>query len=88
MNKAIQLLEILGKESSIDLEKLIINTGLERKYIESIILSDTDTLIKLLDINTDIICMVVPAEDEEEDKKEQEDDETSETKENKLAIGF
>lgn len=86
MHKAIQLLEKIGENSHLDIDNYIINNDIELQYIEPLQTADLQALANTLNLKRDIVCMVVPAEDDEENKEQE--DETPNTDEKNIAIGF
>jgi RecA/RadA recombinase len=79
MNKTINALEQMGSDANLQseqaIEQLLIATEVNAEQAEAIINQDISSLELQLDVRLDMVCGVVPAEDDEE----QEDDSTEET---------
>ena len=96
MSKAIEVLTQMSSNASLQtennehaLEQLLIATDLESEQAEAIINRDVTSLERQLDICPDIVCVVVPAEDDDEkddDDNKDGDDSTEETSNH--AVGF
>jgi len=89
MSNVIQVLEQMGNDANVQSEdainSLLVATELESEITESIINKDVTSLERQLDVRLDMVCGVLPAEDEDEEK---EDDENSTEETNNLVIGF
>lgn len=95
MTKVIQVLEQMGsdaafqnKQSEQAIEQLLTTAEVEAEQAEAIINKDIISLERQLDVCPDIVCFVLPADDDDEngDDKENEDDSTKET--SNTVIGF
>lgn len=76
MNNAIKLLEQLGQDESLltnNLAELIKENGLSDELAKAITEGDGANLTRLLDICPDIICLIVPAENDDEDEESEEE---------------
>lgn len=94
ISKVIQVLEQMGsdatfqnKQSEQAIERLLTATEVNAEQAEAIINKDIISLEHQLDVCPDIVCFVLPADDDENgDDKENEDDSTKET--SNTVIGF
>lgn len=89
MLNAIQVLATIGSDATLQsddaIASLLIKSELDSATVEAIVNKDVISLERQLDICPDIVCIILPADDDE-DEDEEKDDSTEET--NKLAIGF
>ena len=92
MSKAIQVLEQMGSDANVQSEEAITNlvtaTELESEITEAIINKDIISLERQLDVRLDMVCGVLPAEDEDEDEDEDSDDNDSTEETSNRVIGF
>ncbi|KPZ68758.1 MULTISPECIES: hypothetical protein [unclassified Shewanella] len=77
MSSVIKLLERLGKdailsESATSFEKAISESGLTPELITALNNKDVKSLVNQLDVCPEIVCALLPA-DEDEDESEQEE---------------
>jgi hypothetical protein len=75
MSKVIQVLEAMAQLSNADVAQLVAQEDITAKQAEAIINKDVTSLERQLDVCPDIVCFLLPAEDEEKET-ESEDDET------------
>ncbi|KGJ89692.1 hypothetical protein [Colwellia psychrerythraea] len=77
MNKVIQVLEQMASDSSLqnktDIETLLTTAKIKTGQSEAIIAKNVVSLERQLDICPDIICFLVPAEDDDKDSETDED---------------
>ena len=91
MSNVIQLLERLGEDASLQTESalsVIENANLDAELKESLINKDVTSLERQLDVCPDIVCLILPAEDDdqgEDDDNDDDNDDDSDT-ENKLVV--
>ncbi len=87
MSKVIQVLEQMSRDANGQNEDAINNllaaAQLDTEITTAIINKDVITLERQLDVRSDIVCMILPAEDDEDD----EDDDSTEIT-NYHVIGF
>ena len=87
MSKVIQVLEQMGSDGNCQseqaIDQLLATTEVNAEQAEAIINKDVTSLERQLDVCPDIVCIILPADDEE---GEGEDDSTEETSNN--VIGF
>ena len=87
MSKVIQVLEQMGNDASLQseqaIEQLLATAEVNAEQAQAIINKDTIMLERQLDVCPDIVCLLVPAEDDEKeegDEKEESDTNTSDIK--------
>jgi len=87
MSKVIQVLEQMSRDANGQnddaINNLLAAAQLDTEITTAIINKDVITLERQLDVRSDIVCMILPAEDDEDD----EDDDSTEIT-NYHVIGF
>lgn len=85
MSKAIQVLAQMASDSNLqnsqEVEALLASTSIDSEQKEAIITNDVTSLERQLDICPDIVCLILPADDEENEQQEGEDSNNNEVKE-------
>ncbi len=89
MTNTLQVLAQMASDASIqqpqDIEQLLTEHNIDAATSAAIIAKDVTSLERQLDVRPDIVCFVVPAEDEDSEEK---DDAGSTEESSQLAIGF
>lgn len=89
MTTIIQTLALLASDASLQtpqaIEQLLADNNTEESIATAIINKDIVSLERQLDVCPDIVCLVVPAEDDEDGEKKDKD---SAEETNNIAIGF
>lgn len=77
MSNVIQLLERLGQDASLqeptDLNAVIVEADLNDELKQALLTKNTVSLEKQLDVCPDIVCVLVPAEDDESEGDSEEE---------------
>ncbi|WP_028766355.1 hypothetical protein [Shewanella fidelis] len=86
MSNIIQLLERMGQDASLqtetNFEQAIAESALTESLKQALINKDDISLKRELDVCPDVVCILIPAEDEDEetdDKKEKDENNESTT---------
>tara|TARA_B110001454_G_C12507662_1_gene345411 strand:+ start:161 stop:436 length:276 start_codon:yes stop_codon:yes gene_type:complete len=91
MSNVIQVLEQMGSDANIQsedaIETLLVSAELETEITEAIINKDVISLERQLDVCPDIVCLVLPAEDDDEKDDDNDDQDSTEETSNSV-IGF
>ena len=69
-------------------EQLLINNNIEESIAEAIINKDGISLERQLDVRPDIVCFILPADDESEEKDDGKGDTDSSEETSNRVIGF
>lgn len=92
MSNVIQVLEQMGSDAKLQSEQntqaivqLLATNEIDTEQAEAILNKDITSLERQLDVRPDIVCLIVPADDEQ-DGDNDENDSTEET--SNFAIGF
>lgn len=84
MSNIIQLLERMGQDADLqsqaNVEKAIAESKLSTTLKASLLNRDNISLKRELDVCPDVVCLMVPAEDEEPENKEEPKEENVEIK--------
>ncbi len=84
MSKVIQVLAEMASDSNLHGEKaindLLISHEINIEQSRAVITKDITSLERQLDICPDIVCIIVPAEDEEKESFNEEDESNEEQK--------
>lgn len=72
MSKAVQLLEAMAQLAHADIERLLAQAEINAEQAKAIRTKDIISLERQLDICPDIVCILVPAEDDEDGTSEEE----------------
>jgi hypothetical protein len=75
MNKVIQVLAQMAQQTNVNCEQLLASVEIIAEQAESIINKNVTSLSQQLDIKTDIICAVAPAEDDDENQEQESTEE-------------
>ena len=75
MSKAVQLLEAMAKLAHADIEQLLAQAEINAEQAEAIRNKDIVSLERQLDIYPDIVCFMIPAEDDEPAEKDESENE-------------
>lgn len=83
MTEIIELLEQMGQNASLQnedaIEKLMNASAVDSEIKDLIIKKDALALAQNLDVCPDIVCLLVPAEDEEEEKEGETEEQTEQS---------
>lgn len=92
MSNVMQVLAKMGSDASCqneaEVEDLLTRVELDGEIAEAIINKDIATLERQLDVRPDIVCMLVPAEDDDEEKEDDNKDKDSSETENQRVSCF
>ena len=91
MSKVIQVLEQMGSDANLQneqaIEQLLATTEVNAEQAEAIINKDVTSLERQLDVCPDVVCFILPAEDDEEEKDDDKDEDSTEETSHRV-IGF
>ena len=83
MSNIIQLLERMGQDASLqtetNFEQAIAESALTESLKQALINKDDISLKRELDVCPDVVCILIPAEDEETDDKKEKDENNEST---------
>ena len=72
MSKVMQVLEQMGSDATLQsegaIQSLLVSAELDTEITEAIVNKDITSLERQLDVRLDMVCGVLPAEDEDEDE--------------------
>jgi len=84
MSTVIQVLEKMGSDANLQseqaIEQLLAASEVNAEQTEAIMTKDVISLERQLDVCPDIVCLLVPAEDDEKEDKEKEDEDDNDIK--------
>jgi len=94
MSKVIQVLAQMGSDAIFQSEQseeaitsLLAATELDTEITEAITTKDIISLERQLDVCPDVVCFILPAEDDEEEKDDDKDEDSTEETSHRV-IGF
>ncbi len=76
MSKVIQVLAQMAQQANANVEQLLTDAEINAEQAEVIINKDVISLERQLDICPDIVCILIPAEDDEKEGHAEEEDQT------------
>ena len=97
MSKVIQVLEQMANDASLQSEQaiaqLLATADVNAEQAEAIINKNITSLERQLDVCPDVVCIILPAEDDEEEDEDEEKNDDNEDKDSteetsNFAIGF
>lgn len=96
MSKAVKVLEQMGSDAAFKngqneqaIKQLLIETEIDAEQTEAIVNKDVISLERQMDVCPDIVCLILPAEDDDKEEKNDDNDDNDSTEEtSNRVIGF